>query len=121
MYAHIRINGSDVMMCDLFPEYGMSIDKPCGVTNPSRGRRFRPLIQARHRCRRNRNDAAAGHVLGQPLWPVARSVRPQLGGRIAAEEVVWQASAGIEPAVEFVGEPARFFQSSRREMSGCKC
>ncbi|MBN9232168.1 MAG: VOC family protein [Mesorhizobium sp.] len=32
MHAHIRINGSDVMMWDLFPEFGMSADKPHGVT-----------------------------------------------------------------------------------------
>lgn len=32
MHAHIRINGSDVMMWDLFPEYGMSTDKPRGVS-----------------------------------------------------------------------------------------
>ena len=32
MHAHIRVNGSDIMMWDLFPEFGMSADKPTGVT-----------------------------------------------------------------------------------------
>lgn len=32
MHAHIRINGSDIMMWDLFPEFGMAADKPNGVT-----------------------------------------------------------------------------------------
>ncbi|UUP17109.1 VOC family protein [Nitratireductor thuwali] len=32
MHAHIRINGSDLMMWDLFPEFGMSADAPRGVT-----------------------------------------------------------------------------------------
>lgn len=32
MHAHIRINGSDVMMWDVFPEFGMAKDPPRGVT-----------------------------------------------------------------------------------------
>ena len=32
MHAHIRVNSSDIMMWDLFPEFGMSADKPTGVT-----------------------------------------------------------------------------------------
>ncbi|WP_087587013.1 VOC family protein [Nitratireductor soli] len=32
MHAHLRINGSDLMMWDLFPEFGMSADRPHGVT-----------------------------------------------------------------------------------------
>lgn len=32
MHAHIRINGSDVMMWDVFPEFGMAKEPPRGVT-----------------------------------------------------------------------------------------
>lgn len=31
MHAHLRINGSDLMMWDLFPEFGMKKDVPHGV------------------------------------------------------------------------------------------
>lgn len=32
MHAHLRINGSDLMMWDVFPEFGMKSEAPSGVT-----------------------------------------------------------------------------------------
>lgn len=32
MHAHLRINGSDLMMWDVFPEFGMAVEAPRGVT-----------------------------------------------------------------------------------------
>lgn len=33
MHAHLKINGGDVMMWDLFPEFGMTEEPPHGVTD----------------------------------------------------------------------------------------
>lgn len=32
MHAHVRVNGSDLMMWDVFPEFGMKAQAPHGVT-----------------------------------------------------------------------------------------
>ena len=71
MHIHLYINGSSVMLCDPYPDYGHPLEKPQAFNHDAAGQRYRFLVETRRRRRNDDRDGAAGDVLGRPLRPGA--------------------------------------------------
>ena len=79
MHVHLHINGSSVMLCDSYPEFGHPSEKPQAFN-------LTLMVDDIDAWWRRAVDAGAEivmpvarNVLGRPLWPAPRSVRGGVG------------------------------------------
>ena len=85
MHAHLKVNGASLMLHDHFPEHhgGAELPEPAGVMIHLQVQEAGRLVEPRDRRRRQRGDGAGRPVLGRPLWPDPRPLRPCLVDRRA--------------------------------------
>ena len=69
MHVHLHVNGSSVMLCDSYPEFGHPSEKPQAFNLTLMVDDIDAWWRRADRCRRRDRHAGRTDVLGRAVWP----------------------------------------------------